>query len=248
MRPETAAAAVRDEGWALLPPSHSQDDLRAFTASLDALRARFGATELHAGQPVWLADTVEIAGPGLAFYQLLGLAPELAPRLLTPAILAAARAVLGEAMHLELVGAVMSDETRPFTEWETHLGGIDDERWRREGRRPRKTRIERLVAFLFLEAMTDDTGPWRVIPRRVGDPTEPLADPRAPTWPGAVTLSAPPGAVLLLDESTWHSVTPRRTPGIRRFVGAYLTRDDVAPTVGVDASLAGFRDVLPVRR
>ncbi|MEZ4335590.1 MAG: hypothetical protein R3B82_03090 [Sandaracinaceae bacterium] len=247
MTPDEAAAALRAEGWALLPPSHSQDDLRCFTERLDALREAHGVTALHRPEPAWVAETVEVAGPGLAFYQLLGLAPELAPRLFTDAVLAAASAALGEAMHLELVGAVMSDEARSFTEWETHLGGIDDERWRREGKRPRKPRIERLVAFLFLEPMTDETGPWRVIPRRVGDPVEPRGPLRQPDWPGAVTLSSPAGAVLLLDESTWHSVTPRRTPGVRRFVGAYFARDDVAPTVGVDATLDAFADVLPVR-
>lgn len=247
MSAEGPASALARQGWAWLPPAHSEDDLRFFRERLDALRARFGVTELHRPTPVWLAETVEVAGPGLAFYQLLGLAPELAPRLFPAPVLGAVRAILGEAMHLELVGAVMSDEARRFTEWETHLGGIDDERWRREGRRPVKPRVERVVAFLFLDAMTEDTGPWRVLPRRVGDPAEPAGDLRAPDWPGAVTLSGPRGGILLLDESTWHAVTPRRVAGVRRFLGAYFARDDVAPTVGLDASLAAFRELLPVR-
>lgn len=216
------ADRLRDAGWALLPALHTQDDLRSFAAMLDELRARFGATVLHRDEPAWLAEGVEVARPGLAFYRLLELAPELGPRLFPAALLAAVRDVLGEEPRIEMVGAVTSDETRPFTEWETHLGGPRDAEWRREGRRPRKARIERVAAFVFLEEL----GPWRVLPRRVGDPVEPPRAIDEPDWPDAVTLNGPPGSVLILDESTWHCVPPRATPGLRRFVGAYFARAD----------------------
>ncbi len=215
-------ARLRDAGWALLPPIHSQDDLRSFTETLDALRARFGAAVLHRDEPQWPAEGVEIARPGLALYRLLELAPELEPRLFPEALRAAVHEALGDEPRIEMVGAVTSDETRPFTEWETHLGGPRDAQWRREGRRPRKVRIERVVVLVFLEEL----GPWRVLPRRIGDPPDPPRAIHELDWPGAVTLTGPPGSVLILDESTWHCVPPRGTPGIRRFVGAYFALAD----------------------
>lgn len=246
--PEAATTAdvarrLETQGWAKLPPEHTQPDLQSFATTLDALRARFGHPPLHRKGPEWLAENVEVAGPGLAFYGLLGFAPELASRLFTPSLVAALRAILGDDMHLELVGAVLSDEGRRFTEWETHLGGVDDERWRREGRRPVKSRVERVVAFLFLEALTEETGPWRVLPRAVGEPVEPPRSIHEPEWPGAVSITCEAGCVLLLDESTWHSVTPRRVPGVRRFIGAYFAVADVEPTVGRDPSLEALGGV-----
>jgi len=240
--PSVAGAAdeIRQQGYAVIPGLYTGAELDALRVALDDLRERFGATSLTAKDPVWLADNVEVAGPGLAFYQLLGFAPSLASRLFKPDGVAALRAVLGDDMHLELVGAVMSDETRPFTEWESHLGGIDDERWRREGRRPRNTDVKRVIHFLFLEDLDDDTGPWRVLPRVVGDPVDPPASTREPDWPGQVTVTARAGSVLLLEESVWHAVVPRRLPGVRHFIGACFASVAAEPTVGQDASLAGL--------
>ncbi|MEQ9082129.1 MAG: hypothetical protein RLP09_50155 [Sandaracinaceae bacterium] len=229
--------SLRTQGWHILEGLYDEAALVELRDTLDALHARFGAPPLHAKEPVWLAEGVEIAGPGLAFYSLLGLAPELGPRLFTDAAVDALREVLGDAMHLELVGAVLSDEGRAFTEWESHLGGIDDERWRRAGKRPRQDAIRRVVHFLFLEDMGPETGPWRVLPRAVGGPVDPPASIHQPEWPGQVELSLRAGTVLLLEESVWHCVIPRLRPGRRRFVGAYFASEHAAPTEGHDPSL-----------
>jgi len=235
----------------MLDGHYAAETLREMAEVLDRLVTASGARSFCSDEPEWLAANVEVARPGLAFYRLLGLAPELAPTLFRPAVTEALRSVLGGDMHLELVGAVVSDETRPFTEWETHLGGIDDERWRQQGRRPRRTSTKRIAHFLFLEPMTPETGAWRVWPRRLGDPPEPPVEPSEAEWPGSRELTCEAGTVLLLDESTWHSVTPRRRPGRRRFVGAYFASAAAEATFGVDESLgdlstddAHFRSLL----
>ncbi len=236
-----AAQLVRRRGYAFLDGLYDPAELAELAATLDALRARFGADALTAREPVWLADNVEVAGPGLAIYQLLGFAPAMAPRLFKPDAIAVVRELLGEDMHLELVGGVLSDETRPFTEWENHLGGIDDERWRRQGKRPRNTRINRVLHFVFLEPLDEDSGPWRVLPRSVGDPVDPPAPTRELDWPGVDSLSCDAGSVLLLEESVWHAVVPRQLPGIRRFIGAVFSSASVQATVGRDESLVALR-------
>lgn len=228
---------IETRGYEVLRGLYDPETLEATRATLDGLHARFGAPALHAKAPIWLAEGVEIAGPGMAFYSLLGHAPELGPTLFTDAAVARLRALLGPHMHLELVGAVLSDEGRRFTEWESHLGGIDDERWRRAGRRPRQEDVRRVVHFLFLEDMGPETGPWRVLPRAVGDPVDPPASLHASDWPGHVELSLAAGDVLLLEESVWHCVIPRRRPGRRRFVGAYFASDRAAPTEANDPLL-----------
>lgn len=232
-----AAAELRQRGYTLLPGLYGEQDLADFRAALDRLRAQFAAPALTARDPIWLAENVEIAGPGLAFYQFLGFVPELAPRLFRPEAMAVLRTLLGDDMHLELVGGVMSDETRPFTEWESHLGGIDDERWRKASKRPRNAEIMRIVHFLLLDDLSEESGPWRVIPREVGGPVDPPASIDELDWPGSDTITCAAGTVLLLEESVWHAVVPRKTPGMRRFIGSYFVSREAEPTVGHDASL-----------
>ncbi len=233
---ETWAEQVRTRGFALLPAIHPVESLDRIDRALDAVHARHGSPPLTGRGARWLDEGVEIAPPGLALYGLLGFAPELAPELFRPEALAVLRALLGPEMHLELVGAVLSDESRPFTEWESHAGGIDDERWRKTGIRPRRTSIVRMVHFLFVDPLTDD-GPWQVIPRAIGDPVDPRGDIHEPDWSGAHPITADAGSVLLLEESVWHSVRPLSRPGRRRFVGSYFASSAAEVPIGRDASL-----------
>ncbi len=232
----TPAQQVRERGFALLPDLYPPELLARIGASLDAVHARYGAPPLTGSGATWLDEGVEIAPPGLALYGLLGFAPELATDLFRPEALAVLEALLGPRMHLELVGAVLSDETRPFTEWESHAGGIDDERWRKTGHRPRRESIVRMVHFLFVDPLTD-AGPWQVIPRAVGDPVAARGDIHEPDWPGAHPITATAGSVLLLEESVWHSVRPLTHPGRRRFVGSYFASPNAEVPIGRDASL-----------
>jgi len=230
------AEQVRTRGFALLPDLYSPEALARIERALDAIHARHGSPPLTGQGARWLAEGVEIAPPGLALYGLLGFAPELAPDLYRPEALTALEAILGPELHLELVGAVLSDETRPFTEWESHAGGIDDERWRKTGHRPRREAIVRMVHFLFVDPLTD-AGPWQVVPRAVGDPVGARGDIHQPDWPGAIPITAGAGSVLLVEESVWHSVRPLSQPGRRRFVGSYFASPDAEVPIGRDQSL-----------
>lgn len=232
------AASLRERGYAILPP-RPPEVLARLVAAAELLHARYPGP-LTEDPPRWLADHVERAKPGLAFYGVLREQPALAPDLFGDDALQVLREVLGPRLHLELAGAVLADQTRPFTEWESHLGGVDDERWRKEGRRPRQERVLRVVHFTLIDGVPED-GAWQVLPRAIGDPVEPAGPITEPTWPGAVRLTCPPGSVLLLEESVWHSVLPRATPGPRRFFGAFFASPDAAPTMGRDTSL----DTLP---
>ena len=233
------ARQVRARGFALLPELYPAEVLSRIGAALDAIHARYDSPPLTAQGAIWLDEGVEVAPPGLALYGLLGFAPELASDLFHPKALGALEAILGPQMHLELVGAVLSDETRPFTEWESHAGGIDDERWRRAGHRPHRAAIVRMVHFLFVDPLTD-AGPWKLVPRAVGDPVEARGDLHDPCWPGALAITAPAGSVLLLEESVWHSVCPLTRPGRRRFVGSYFASSSAEVPVGRDESLDAF--------
>jgi len=233
---DALAEQIRSQGFALLPDLYPAAALDRIDRALDAVHGRYGSPPLTGQGARWLDEGVEIAPPGLALYGLLAFAPELAPDLFRPEALAVLEAILGPRMHLELVGAVLSDETRPFTEWESHAGGIDDERWRKSGRRPRRPSIVRMVHFLFVDPIPA-SGPWQVIPRAVGDPVEPGGDIHDPDWPGAVAITATAGSVLLLEESVWHAVRPLSVPGRRRFVGSYFASPAAEVPIGRDRSL-----------
>jgi hypothetical protein len=230
------AEQVRTRGFVLLSELYPPDALERIDRALEAVHARYGSPPLTGAGATWLAEGVEIAPPGLALYGLLGFVGELAPDLFRPEALAVLEALLGPAMHLELVGAVLGDETRPFTEWESHVGGIDDERWRKSGRRPRRESIVRMVHFLFVDPLTD-AGPWQVIPRAMGEPVTAKGDIHEPDWPSAVPITASAGSVLLLEESVWHSVRPLSRPGRRRFVGSYFASPEAEVPMGRDTSL-----------
>lgn len=235
------AERVRSQGFALLPAVHPPDSLARIGDALDRVHASYGSPPLTGRGATWLDEGVEIAPPGLALYGLLRFAPGLAPELFRPQSLSVLESILGPEMHLELVGAVLSDETRPFTEWESHAGGIDDERWRKTGHRPRRETIVRMVHFLFVDPLTE-AGPWQVIPRSVGDPVAARGDIHEPDWPGAQPITASAGSVLLMEESVWHSVRPLSRPGRRRFVGSYFASPNAEVPIGRDASLDTLRN------
>ena len=233
---EERAEEVRTRGFTLLRDLYPPEAIARVGEALDQLHRDLGSPPLTGNGARWLEEGVEIAPPGLAIYGLLGFLPELAGDLFRPEAVEVLRALLGPAMHLELVGAVLSDETRPFTEWESHVGGIDDERWRREGRRPRREAVVRMVHFLFVDPL-DGAGPWQVIPRAVGDSVVARGELGDRSWPGAERIEASAGSVLLMEESVWHSVLPLSRAGRRRFVGSYFASAEAEVPIGRDASL-----------
>jgi hypothetical protein len=238
-----AAAQFLRDGYALLPALVDPATVATLRETLASLHAEVGHLPLYAREPIRDTPQTEISSTGLVFFHLLGWRPQLAPLLLHPQALAVVREVLGDSPRIELVGAVMTDHTRPFFEWHNHVGGPDDEDIRSSGTvRATSARPQRLSYLLYLDEATPQDGPLRVLPGRPADPRT-APHPRTQTcWPGDVALTWPPGSVLLIDETTWHAVPQRHTAGWRRWIGAYFAARHVPPAQRLDPSLATVSD------
>jgi len=234
------AKALSERGYAVITGTHSAEQVRRLRAALAAIHAGQGAPTPYAKAMCELAPDLQLAPTGFVITSLLGRCPELAEDLLAPSVIAAARALLGADARLELAGAVICDDARPFFSWHNHIGGIDVEEVRARGEFPRFTASQRVIVVLYLDDIDGDGGEVRVLPRRITEPTEPPHDQMIDAWPEQVCLHFPAGSTLLLEQSTWHAVMPRRRPGLRMFIGAYLTSSSAPPTSVVDASLRGF--------
>jgi len=173
-----------------------------------------------------LSEAVSLTPTGLAIDRLFKLCPHLVSTVLRPEVIASLRTVLGSDMRLELVGAAVSDETRPFFRWHTHIGGVEERERLREQAWPAVDGVRRVLCLLYLDDLDEDGGPLLVLPRRVGDPTAPPGDIDARSWPGEAEIRAPAGTVVALDQCTWHAARSRRGTGLRMFVGAYFAAAD----------------------
>ena len=228
-RVEELAHQLASESYAVWPALYSP-------AQIEAMRSELARVYREAGAPVpygegvrWLGNDVELSSTGFVVHKLLGRAASLQQGLLPPEAIAIVRRVLGDDMQLEMVAGVVSDHTRPFFEWHMHVGGIDDERYRREGLRPRFERPERISMLVYLDEMREDSGQLLVLPRRIDDPLEPPYPIASRRWEGQVAVRGPAGTAVLMEQSTWHAVLPRIEPSLRMFVGfwfaaAYATR------------------------
>ncbi|MCS6799673.1 MAG: hypothetical protein NZ898_14365 [Myxococcota bacterium] len=221
---ERAVDELRGRGFGLLPSGLEPRRLEQARRRLGVLLSELGEPPLHGPRSRWLRPDVETAPTGLAIYALEALAPEIVSVALPPPLREVARRLLGPDATLELVGALLYDEHRPRTEWETHLGGPAAERWREAGRAPPRGPTVRIVAYNSLESLDEDDG-WLVLPRR-GDEDELRAPPADESR--ALRIALPAGTLLLLDERTWHRVPPPCRAGRHHFLGAYLSRADVA--------------------
>lgn len=240
MSPE-AQQLCRD-GYVVLPALYAPDRLTVFRDALESIRAELGDPPLYARTPLRPVPNMEISSTGLVFLELLGWRPELAPLLLHEGALGVVREVLGASARLELVGGVMTDETRPFFEWHNHVGGPDDEAVRLRGASgsssPTPSRLSYLV---YLEDVTEETGPLLFHPERTSEPPEPRDRAR---WCGDVVVTLPAGSVVLIEEHTWHAVPQRSTPGRRHWVGAYFAAAHLPPPTRRDSSLLHVGDAL----
>jgi hypothetical protein len=235
------------DGYTLLPGLYDAATVQALRDALTDLHAEVGHLPLYAREPIRDTPHTEISSTGLVFFHLLGWRPGLAPLLMHPTALQVVRDILGLQPRIELVGAVMTDHTRPFFEWHNHVGGPDDEDIRVSGEvRPTSMRPQRLSYLIYLDEATIDDGPLLVLPGRPTD-TRHAPEPRDRIrWQGDVAVTWPAGSVLLIDETTWHAVPQRTHPGLRRWVGAYFAAADVPHSQRLDESLRQVTD--PVLR
>lgn len=229
---------IRERGYAVLEGLFGPDDVAFFRDEIAKAYAAIGSPKTFARPPLEPAKGVEISVVGLVFHRLGVHVPSIAPKVLAPAVLDVARGVLGDDMHLEYTCAVVNADDRPFFKWHAHIGGVDNERYRKNSIFPRFEQSERLTMLLYLDDLTDETGTLLVHPRRIEDPTEPPYDPLLENWEGQVEMRCRKGTVVLMDQCTWHAARGKHTPGLRVFVACYFTSSRAAKTSWTDDSLS----------
>lgn len=230
-----AADSLREHGYAVLPGVVPADGVTRMRSAIDALLDEIQPDALFSKEPRWLAPDLQVAGTGLVFHGLLGRAPGLADDMLPPLAYQLMHEVLGEGVFIEFSGGVVCDQSRPFFSWHHHVGGIDDELSRQRGRLPAGERPERIAMLLYLDEIGPELGQLLVDPaRRTGPPPHPVEQ---HAWPGMVGVAGPAGTIVFLDQVTWHAVTPKTLPGLRRFVGLWFAAADAPPSEGVDSTL-----------
>jgi Phytanoyl-CoA dioxygenase (PhyH) len=233
----TRAEEIRDRGFTVFDGAFSADEVAFLRASIERRYDGLGRPETFARPPLEPAPDVEIAVVGLVLYKLGVHCPELAPHLLKPDVVGAARDLLGEDMHLEFTSAVIANGERPFFPWHVHIGGVDNVVFRKEKLFPSFERSERATLLLYLDDLTPEAGTLLVYPRRVSEPTRPPHDPNVPDWPGMVELRCSRGTVVMMEQCTWHAARPKSSAGLRAYIACYFTSSVAKKTSWVDESL-----------
>ena len=218
------AAALRVQGYAVLRDLLAPNEVRVVRQAVIRRVERVRPPALYSRSAIDLGDGNGVTPTGFAIGQLLERSPELEPVVLPSALREVMAATLGDDHAIELVGAVISDRRRPFFSWHTHIDREDESQRVRAGRWPAVDRVLRVLALLYLDDLNDDSGPLYVLPRQVGDPTEPPHPLDQQRWPGMVELRPRAGTVVALEQCTWHAAKSMRGPGTRVFVGSYFSR------------------------
>ncbi len=238
---------LRQQGFAVLPALYTPEEVRLLRRELERLWEAEGRLPLYQDAHGFVAEDIEIWGLGLVFHKLLKFRPDLAPFLLKPEVAEILRGLLGEGAYIEKTGAVLCDTSRPFFQWHTHVGGIDDELYRRMGWTPQFERAQRVVVLIYLNDLDEKGGQLLVWPRRENDPNRPPPFPIENTqWEGQIEVRCPAGSVVIIEQCTWHAALPRTIPGVRMFIGAYYASAEAPPTFDVDESLLDLRNGGPL--
>ncbi|MFO7562674.1 MAG: hypothetical protein R6X02_08510 [Enhygromyxa sp.] len=231
------ARQLREQGFTCLPGLLPSETTAEFAAALRAQWERLGQPGLYSREDIWLEPGVHVSPVGMTCAGILGRVPGTAAVLLRPELLGLFEAILGPGFELELGAGIVSDHTRPFFFWHHHVGGIDGEDFRG---RPYSdaVRAERVVCTLYCSPVDDEHGTMLVWPRAITDSVAPPFTPSSEPWPGATAVQAPVGTVIVFDQGTWHAVTPMTRTGQRYFVGFFVRRAGLPPTVRRDETIA----------
>ncbi|HJL19318.1 MAG TPA: phytanoyl-CoA dioxygenase family protein [Sandaracinaceae bacterium LLY-WYZ-13_1] len=238
-RGSAEARDLRERGYAVFPDLLDAARVRVLREAVEELVAVAAPDAFYAPDTRPVTDRVAITPTGVAHDRLLSARPDLRPTVLPERLLAPLREVLGGDLRVELVGAVISDHTRPFFRWHTHIGGVEEGERNRRGAWPAVEGVHRVLTLLYLDDLDDESGPLLVLPRRVGDPTAPPHPLDEPRWPGAVELRPRAGTLVALEQCTWHAAYSRRSPGHRRLIGGYFGAADTPVPDWADPTLAG---------
>jgi hypothetical protein len=246
---EALASQLVERSYAVVPGRYGADKVARLRDGLLDIYGRLEAPPLWSQEPEVLGENLELSGTGLVIHKLLSFNPELHRDMLEPDIVAIIRSVLGPDMHLEFAGAVITNYTRPFFKWHNHVGGIEDEKYRRLGLRPAIERPERVAMIVYLDEMGPDTGQLLIYPQRVSGAAGPPAPVEQPHWDGQVAVSGPPGTVVMIDQTTWHAALPRTVDEeLRLFFGLWFAAACVPKTERVDESLFSIDSADPLLR
>ncbi|NUO54601.1 MAG: hypothetical protein HOV80_37655 [Polyangiaceae bacterium] len=156
--------------------------------------------------------------------EVLDVCPRAVDAVVHPEGLGAIRGYIGEDIRLEALAGIVSDRRRPFMQWHAHVGGIEQDRVKPELASMRLSHPRRVMVLAYPGGCEGDAGALMVMPRRLADPLAPPHAPSELSWPGAETIHAAPGSVLVADEAVYHAVMQRRIDGPRCIVGAYFVR------------------------
>jgi hypothetical protein len=247
-----AAALTRqliEHSWAVVPGRYAADKVARVRDRLLAIYRRLDRPPLWSREPQELGENLELSGTGLVIHKLLTFDPELHHDLLEPDVVEIIRGTLGPDMALEFAGAVITNYTRPFFKWHNHVGGIEDEKYRRLGLRPAIERPERVAMIVYLDEMGPGTGQLLIHPRRVSGAAGPPGPIEATHWDGQIEVSGPPGTVVMIDQTTWHAALPRTVDQeLRLFFGLWFAAASAPKPERVDESLFSIDSPDPLLR
>lgn len=247
--PTSLSRQLIEDSYAVLPGLYDAAKVSRVRSRLEALVAEIDPPQMYSKEPQWLGDNIEISATGLVLHKLLGFAPELHRDLLDPVAVDIARRALGPDMYLEFVGAIAVDHTRPFFAWHNHVGGIDDEKYRRLGAHDPIEAIERVAMIVYLDTMAPGTGQFMLHPHRVNGAMPPPAPRDEPNWEGRLVVEGPPGTVVMIDQTTWHAALPRTVEGeLRYFMGVWFASGSAPASDRVDETLARIEQPDPLLR
>jgi hypothetical protein len=167
------SADLRERSFAIIPELYPAPQVVALRDVMGRLYRDLGSPRPYGEGVQWLGENLEVSQTGFVIHKLLGFTRELHRGLLAHGAVELVRGALGRDMHLEMVAGVVTDHTRPFFQWHMHVGGIDDEAYRRRGLRPMFTKPERIAMLVYLDEMGPDTGQLLIYPRKITDPIEP---------------------------------------------------------------------------
>lgn len=238
-----------DRSYAVLRGHWDAGKVARIRTALAGIYGRLEQPPLWSAEPLWQGENVEISNTGLVIHKLLSFDPSLHADLLDAEVIEIIRGALGHDMHLEFAGAVITNHTRPFFKWHNHVGGIEDEKYRRLGLRPAIERPERVAMIVYLEAMGPGTGQLLIHPQRVSGASGPPGVVEEPNWEGQVEVSGGPGTVVMIDQTTWHAALPRTVSHeLRMFFGLWFAASCVPKTERVDESLFAVESPDPLLR
>lgn len=227
-----------ERGFAVLPGRYEVGKVARIRGALEQVYQRLQAPPVWSEQPRWLSDDLEVSGTGLVIHKLLKLYPELHHDMLEADVVQILRGALGHDMQLEFAGAVVTNHTRPFFKWHNHVGGIEDEKFRRLGLRPPIEAPERVAMIVYLDEMGPGTGQLLIHPHRVSGASGPPGPVEQPRWDGQHEVVGPPGTVVMLDQTTWHAALPRTVDQeLRFFFGLWFVAASAPVAERVDESL-----------